>query len=297
MIKTLLTLFAAALPIMGFAQTSTVEYLDGVILVTHSTGETETIPSELFLQPKVSPLDAIVEADGILEPVGSLVEARAAVTQPVTLPYVTTVRVANHQELARDPNFPQGFSFAFDLPPLPNTVQTITWKVDSSNVAYWRWENLSDQWMNSTTTGAPIATITAKHILQTRKPDNTGRVLAVAPYSQISYSQYGSCSSPGLAPFDGTIDANGPSGWSYSCPGDCVSYSNSGTTTYVTQFGGIPYSEKQMWYAGKKIVYTPDVSFYSPFPLCPSNVTWETNHDWFNYSDMRSTVDVTITIE
>ena len=225
-----------------------------------------------------------------------------AVTRPApdVVTVEETVTLATHQWIETDATYPSGFFANYTSPPLAADPVSITLYTESTNVNVWRWENLHPtQPMNSTTTGRPIANMTVAHDFWARTEPGSEERLLRDFHGDLAYSQWGPCQGQGLQAFDGVIDADGPSGWEYQCPGpDCVDGSIGSNKAATYFWADMSEAERQRWRDGMLIGYRPEVNWSEHFGIgtpCPTNVPWETNHWWWNRSDYRSTVRLTFT--
>lgn len=207
----------------------------------------------------------------------------------------------------RDPAYPGGFLANYTSPPLAVDPVSITIKTENSNVVRWQWENLhptqtmQDNPAPGTTawSPAPLLNISVFHDFWARTEPGVDKRLLRDHYGKISYTPFGHCTTQGILAFDGTIDGAGSSGWMYQCPSsNCVATNISSEKEETYLWAEMSAAEQQRWRDGMLIGYRPVVGQSEALGVstpCASNVPWETNHWWWNWSDFRSTVRIYFT--
>jgi hypothetical protein len=190
-----------------------------------------------------------------------------------------------------------------ELPAAPTRV-TFNWRIELYRD--WRWENLADWsipgaqlryhwrprfnmlWRNY---GNPVElTVTNLGIMSGDDPSTHGGIW------------------PALGPFDGVIDGAGPSGTTYSCPGDCVL--NSMMTYFMynltTEYPVAAVGEQfgNAWKQGAVLKFDSDLIAYSgysydnggPNPAEVADVPLFNTHQWATEWSAHATVDLVITV-
>ncbi len=210
----------------------------------------------------------------------------------------TTVRVANHELL-------RGHQFEWIAEPLQTDPVRIEIRVQTYDVAIWSWENLSHEWLEGS--GQPCGhqqrrSITGSSLVEHALFSGSGGRLQSGAWGNVNvgpyhaHGFYSPCSgggAPALAPYDGIIDGGGASGWSYQCPSaECVVETAGSLTedvTYTLHWHALDARTRAAWRRGYPLRYQPRLSFLA------ADVAWATSHGWWQASDWRSTVEVTIT--
>lgn len=192
---------------------------------------------------------------------------------------------------------PGGYQKIFNATPPSQDPQSIDIQFSTANHSIWLWENLSDQAVTDL-----WALTRIDHKLYTRDfstvwgPVPSGQILNPIWFMRV-HSAYGAdfTDAPNAAPFDGVIDGLGPSGWIRQCTGQAPYGQSIPCTSMVMNpvvtaqrtiyWHNLSELQKDQWRAGKLFYYAPEVSFVGT-PYNDLTIEWETNHNWWNYSDV-----------
>jgi hypothetical protein len=191
-----------------------------------------------------------------------------------------------------------GYKKLFRLTPPTQDPVSITFELTSSNVKRFLWQNLSDEVVEE-----PFAVIQAKHYLEYANGYGSRSTMAICSFTGGTY--YGA-EDGGLNPFSGvyfTQDATycHSDVGSFTCPSTaplppcqsnsgCITSNNSAQGTYVLYWAHMSQALRESVRNGLWMQYSPEVLFQAH-----STVDFDTHHGWWNWSDVKSFVDLEVT--
>jgi hypothetical protein len=230
-----------------------------------------------------------------------------------------TFQLCSHQWLARDHSWyetgapdagPGGFKTTFKVPQIVGDPVSIKFATTMTGMWRWIWQNLGNIPMDGSPGALPLphAVLEAKHFYEWSKGGEDRERLSCGNWTK--HTLYSKPLTAWLGGYwDGTAaTCNWAQGahdqWSFQCNGTfhpcqltlCTGSATQGPHVNAVWWSWMSNEEKKAWRDGMSIQYAPIVGFiYENIPGY-SNVPWETTHTWWNWSDIRASVEVKMTI-
>lgn len=190
-----------------------------------------------------------------------------------------------------------GISEVITLPPMTSDPSRIVFDLETWNTVRHAWEN--------TNPAEPRLGITAYMKLEHEvfMRDSAGRPRRLGGSVRMIGAYMPFAGDGDLAPYDGVTDNAGPSGYDMQCPGpSCLvpggAYHANALGFYVW-WGPLPEWQKQAFRDGASLLYRATAGYPDDDEQqwWPTNVSWETEHGWWNDSDAKVSAKLTTMLE